>query len=261
MVELSPFVVIALVAAVIAGLPHGAFDIFIARRHGLWQTPKQLGWWVSQYLAVGGLTIALWWLSPVVGLALFLLVSALHFGRDYFPRNALQATGTGTIILGLPMLFHPQDVEWVFQQLFLTEAGANGLVLLLSGLALLGLFQRLYSVGRNLRANMKWIAWLLIFSSGAFIFHPLIYFALFFAFSHSPTHLRNQWRRLEAEHRKYAIWVLLGLTVAPVVAAILIGTQLTFDWSQSALALVFIGLAALTMPHMILLERDYGSAK
>lgn len=261
MVELSPFVVIALIAAVIAGLPHGAFDIFIARRHGLWQTPTQLGWWMSQYIAVGGLTIALWWLSPVVGLALFLLVSALHFGRDYFPRNAFLATSTGAIILGLPMLFHPQDVEGVFQQLFLTEVEANGLVLLFSGLALLGLLHRLCVVDRNLQALVKWVAWLLIFTVGAFAFHPLIYFALFFAFSHSPTHLRNQWRKLDPEQQTYAVWVLLGLTVAPIVIAVVIGTQFTFDWSQSALALVFIGLAALTMPHMILLERDYGSAK
>lgn len=261
MVELSPLVVIALIAAVIAGLPHGAFDIFIARRHGLWRTPTQLGWWMSQYIAVGGLTIALWWLTPVVGLGLFLFVSALHFGRDYYPRNALQATSSGAIILGLPMLFHPQDVEFVFHQLFLTKVEANGLVILFSGLALLGLLHTLYSVGQDLRANVQRLAWLLVFTIGAFVSHPLIYFALFFAFSHSPTHLLNQWRKLEPEQQQHAVWVLLGLTVAPIVIAVVIGTQFTFDWSQSALALVFIGLAALTMPHMILLERDYGSAK
>ena len=79
LVRLDDTSLVALVFVVVISLPHGAFDGAIARRgvctHAGWfdQIHHGLSWPCG-----GGGSILVW--QPGVALALFLLISALHFG-------------------------------------------------------------------------------------------------------------------------------------------------------------------------------------
>lgn len=263
-----------LVLAVIAGLPHGAFDVYIARRLGLWETPWQLGGWLLHYVLLSSIVIAFWVFAPMASLLLFLLISALHFGRDSFPDNPVLATSLGLLILGLPMLAHSETVTLIFSYLFLSEQHAAQLVGLFSMFALcsLGLLlaaallssvrHRLSGVTGNWKlcpeqSRVHYGVFLLTLVAMAFVFHPLIYFALYFSLSHSPLHLRKQWRAITPTERKGALGILILLTSIPIGVASIFATAMEGAWSERLIAMVFIGLAALTMPHMLLLEKLY----
>jgi len=283
MLELTPFVLGILALAVIAGLPHGAFDVYIAQRLGQWQTPAQLAIWLLRYVLMSALVIVFWLLIPIAGLAIFLLISALHFGRDHYERSYLFATSMGLVILGLPMLFHGAEVALIFSYLLLTESQAQLLVQLFALLAIVGLVIIIVGLSwRNFMLHQEslvsksvaeyfsvlpklpiadFCGFVAALAIGSYAFHPLLYFALFFALSHSPMHMRTQWAQLHQQQRKSAIAVLCVLTLVPLAVAAVIGTIMTVAWSERIVALVFIGLAALTMPHVWLLEQQFRAAK
>ncbi|RUO23672.1 hypothetical protein CWE08_01060 [Aliidiomarina iranensis] len=261
MLELSPFVLVVLTLAVLAGLPHGAFDFYIAKRLGQLQSIPQQAFWASRYLAIGIGFIAFWVVFPVAGLSVFLFVSALHFGRDYYPQQHGLALAAGTIILGLPMLFNATIVNTIFNQLMVTPVQAEWIInitLVFMAVAAGMIFLDLLKSGKKAlsqRANLIIALGALFWS--AVLFHPLIYFALFFALLHSPKHMREQWAKLDSNQRKTALGVIAALTVMPILAAGVVGTMLQGTWDQRLITLIFIGLAALTMPHMVLLEREH----
>lgn len=278
MLEFNGLVIAVLVLAVIAGLPHGAFDVYIAHRLGIWRTPLQLSMWLLRYLLLSAAVIGLWIITPMLSLIVFLLISALHFGRDYFPTNHIMATSLGLVILGLPMLGHGNTVALIFSYLLLPMQHAEQLVWLFSLLAIIAAVVLVaaaftgavgqafgYSVARwklHPKTGLgKYGVFLVVLTVAAYIFHPLIYFALYFSLSHSPLHLREQWRAIAPAKRNAALGVLTILTLVPVMAAFLFGTTMAGAWSERVIALVFIGLAALTMPHMLLLEKLYREKK
>ena len=80
---------IALVAVVMIGLPHGAFDGAV---YQLWQGQPRLSGYVRfiiSYLALAGVIIGLWLVFPVLSLFGFCL-SAYHFGVG--DSNAAKST-------------------------------------------------------------------------------------------------------------------------------------------------------------------------
>ena len=72
----------AVAAILILGVPHGGLDGAIARRTG-WPagTVSWLGFHLG-YIGLAALVTGLWWLFPLPSLALFLLISGLHFGAS-----------------------------------------------------------------------------------------------------------------------------------------------------------------------------------
>lgn len=261
MTELSSLVMLILVMAVIAGLPHGAFDVYIANRLGLWQTQRQLMGWLLRYTALSVAIVVVWLFAPGISLALFLLMSALHFGRDQYPRQSVFAVSLGFIILGLPLLFHPRLVESIFTHILVPASQAQTITVLFQALAIAGSLVVLSELVLHFNERKRLFTLLLVLCLSAAVFHPLVYFALFFALSHSPSHLLEQWRYLSPQQKQQAPWVILALTVAPILVAIGVIFYSPLAWDSTLLSVIFIGIAALTVPHMLLLELDYRSVK
>ena len=78
----------------LVGLPHGALDPMVATRYGLIRDFPSSVWFLTIYSAIVGLVIGFWLLLPSLALVLFLLISSLHFGRDwkYKFRSVVLAT-------------------------------------------------------------------------------------------------------------------------------------------------------------------------
>jgi Brp/Blh family beta-carotene 15,15'-monooxygenase len=257
MIELSPLYSVILLLAVLAGLPHGAFDLHIAKRLGLCASPTQVALWLLKYVSLSAAMIAFWLLSPSLALSLFLLISALHFGRDNFAHQPLAATCLGLIIIGLPLLFAPATVATIFSQLLLSPAQAELLVTVFSALCWAAIVILLGVMLTSKPPQRELIVLLLALLVTAWLAHPLVYFALYFSLSHSPRHLRQQWLQLSHAERRPALLLVSLFTVLPIIAAVLATPLLSGHWSERIITLVFIGLAALTMPHMMLLEQAY----
>ena len=253
--------VVALLFVVLIGLPHGAFDGAIANHLGAGRSFAAAAKFIASYCAVAGLVIAIWIIFPAVTLALFLIISMIHFGRGDASAKSGPVFMTQVLLHGgLPIFgiiyFQQSSVIPLFDAL---TNGASDLAILISKIMvpLLGLMAGLYGLmafrDASLRARFTEFILLAVVIA---ILPPLVSFALYFCIIHTGRHMRR-------------IWHVLASTISPkglyrqaagfTLASWLVGGA-AFLWLENGdldaalLQVVFIGLAALTVPHMILVD-------
>jgi beta-carotene 15,15'-dioxygenase len=212
--------------------------------------------------------VVIWHHFPVYSLVFFLVVSAFHFGEDLRLVSALHNTSRpqpiwrvfvsilhGGAIIVTPWLFHTADVTAIFAWLSRTAATDWQGEFYLRGLW----------VYLALIDFLEWLAIVLLFIFAP----PLVAFALFFSFLHALQHLvklsdflyRDRFSPRQAFLRTNL--AALPLTIMTVIASIAVWwywLSLTPDQQafgvneaeQRTAEILFIGLAALTMPHMLL---------
>ena len=108
-----------------------------------------------------------------------------------------------------------------------------------------------------IRDSKKWLfnsVSLIILILLAFLIPPLLTFALYFCFWHSRGHILRVWQRVKINERRSHIIETVGYTIFTWL--ILASGLWLLDGSlnESIIQMVFIGLAALTVPHMILVD-------
>jgi len=81
--QLSSGLALAVAAGLmlLGGLPHGAFDIALARE-ALRLNHAAVIALLFGYISITLVMLALWSWAPLVALAVFLMLSAVHFGED-----------------------------------------------------------------------------------------------------------------------------------------------------------------------------------
>jgi Brp/Blh family beta-carotene 15,15'-monooxygenase len=243
---------IAILAAVL-GMPHGALDPLIARRLGYWRTPLTFAVFNLVYLGVVAAVVALWLLAPVPSLVAFLLISAAHFGSDWNRERPLALrVVTGAALLSLPSL---RDADAV-ADLYATLAGEGARVVAQTqaaiGPALLVALAAaaVLAARRAPREGTE----LLAAAALALLAPPLMFFIVYFCALHSARHLREGFREEHGHGRRLTVLIVATYTLAPLLmaGAFLWATAGTVSLDDQLLRVVFIGLAALTVPHMAL---------
>ncbi|MBY5268326.1 Brp/Blh family beta-carotene 15,15'-dioxygenase [Spiribacter salinus] len=247
-----PLYAVLAIGVMVFGLPHGSLDTAVAKQHLGVTQPARLALFFAAYLGLGALVLAIWWQIPTVALAAFLLYSAVHFGDDVSARlGRLGATGYGLWLLSLPLVLRPADVLPLFEAL----GAGNAPVILATAPWALGIGGILLAVGLYQSPNRAMSDWRdpALLTLGAAMLHPLAYFVAYFCFLHSPRHLELAARDLGLyswRDRLAAVAPTTLATYALVAAAVPFLIGLPMD--AMLLRLVFITLAALTVPHMIL---------
>jgi Brp/Blh family beta-carotene 15,15'-monooxygenase len=240
------------------GLPHGALDPLIARRAGLWRTPLGFAGFNLGYLALVVLVVVVWLLAPAASLVGFLVVSGIHFGADWNAgRTLVLRSLTGLGLLTLPALAHHDEVAGIYR----TLAGAGGVVVaeVQSWLGPVAIVAMLVGAALALRGRPADALEILLAATLAIVAPPLIFFVLYFCALHSARHLRHGF----AEERGSgwsAVLITVVYTVVPIVAVGILTVVFAADFEPGGslaggwiLRLVFIGLAALTVPHMMVI--------
>lgn len=246
-----PLYIVLGVATAFLGLPHGSLDTAVAKRYLPLQSPLRLGGFFAAYMALSAVVLAVWWQAPDAALVVFLLYSAVHFGDDVAARiGRIGGTGYGLWIVSLPVVFQPEVVVPLFEMLGSTQPGfivqAAPWSLALGGALLL---TRL--VTHSTRQLSDWRDPLLLVL-GAWLLHPLAYFIAYWCFLHSPRHLEVASRDLGLEswgEKLRAVAPTTLATYALAIAAIPFLNGLPAD--AVLLRVIFVGLAALTVPHMV----------
>lgn len=237
------------------GIPHGSLDTFFAQRlHGV-DTARQWLLFVAAYLAAAALVIGLWRLAPALFLPFFLLISMVHFSGDPAPALPLAYRMVyGGAVIVLPTLLHADAVRALFAFLVADDVAAN-IVRPLHGIALGWLIATLLAVLHAARTD--WPESLALASTAALavLADPLQAFAVFFCAMHSARHiLRTAGRAGEAPLHlmaRAAVWPTLAC-LAAFLGAVLWRDSLALE--ARIMQLLFVGLAALTVPHMILVD-------
>ncbi len=265
---------IVAIAVALAGLPHGAADAWIATRQGLSRGPIRTAAFLTVYIVLAVLVVLAWHVAAFASLVGFLAASAWHFGDD--ARDAhhpVARISTGLIILGAPAVFHPGAVGGTYVALTSSETitstmpavtqlvAAQGLLFWAASLVLpLTLLLTCNRSKKNSGARisaLKHLSEMIVVIAMAAWLSPLLYFAVYFCVIHSPRHLLRV-VGLFPEQRGKGFTVSVGLlTLLSVLAALAAWGWLSFTGLQpdvAGLKVLFIGLAALTLPHMVLVD-------
>ena len=254
---------LAIGAILLLGVPHGGLDGAVARRIG-W--PPGLMSWIGFHLAyviLAALAAGLWWLFPLTGLGAFLLISALHFGG-----SDIASVGTDSLPWmahgGLVPIAIPSLQPALVEPIFIILVGAENANLLLIGLISLFLPWLLILIGYCIYAYkhpqyLRSLFSLLGFVGLAIVLPPLVSFALYFCFWHSRGHMLRLWQSLKLTERRRSGREAAAYTVISWLVAGLIFYYFQTPSTAALIKLTFIGLAALTLPHMLLV--DYADRK
>lgn len=255
---------LAIVATV--GMAHGSLDHLVENGRNGGMRFRELVRFYGYYLLVAAAVGLLWWFDSSVGLILFLLTSAYHFGQSELRDSGdqtwsirLMRVTWGSALLVIPAVFHAHSLSSdlsaigvhleanALQNIGQIALGASGF-LYLGGL-LMGAYDRFMA----LRAGFAWLAYASIFV----LTPPLWGIALYFGIWHSWPALQTLARELRLSDFQSWFRALAPNYLASLIA---MAIWITFGWQQGMPVLVtgtLILLSALTVPHIYVFERIY----
>jgi len=282
-VSLGVQIALLSVSVLVLGIPHGAMDHRVAE----WVLRDRLsGRWMPVFLitycSLAGLMLLIWFSAPWAALEIFLILSALHFGlgdvKDIQNNSAgcqlLLAFTRGVIPIGLPIIFHCNEVNLLFGWLTSNGHGANGFAIpgLFPSAVLITIPAFLFHLGRAVvKQDWSGTGELCILALVGSILPPLISFAVYFGLWHSPRHLMELacWREQQLDGRsvngkseaisfvsglRRVAWEAVPLTVVTWLL-MAVGFRIvrnSFSVDASTVRVIFVSLSALTVPHMLL---------
>jgi beta-carotene 15,15'-dioxygenase len=256
--RLAPMHEMLAAAALISllGMPHGAFDVVLARK--LFGVMDLKGWVLFCLLYIGSAAavVGFWFVAPTLFLSAFLVCSALHFGGDPAAGVSTVTRGVyGGAVIVLPALWHGPELQ---QLLGLVAGPASAAVVapVLSQMAAPWLGATALACVLLARTSRLAAVELLTLAALSVAAPPLVAFTVYFCAMHSPRHVLKTLASLPCAEASNA----LSLALWPTLAVLSALAVIAWLWSDrpieaSVMQLVFVGLAALTLPHMVLLER------
>jgi len=245
------------------GISHGALDnikgLKVLKSYGV----KKKYFFYLTYILLSLLVILFWILFPLLILSLFLLIAAYHFGKEDSQFiitkkrkfHDLSFLLKGSIVIFAPLIFHTEETIKIFEilnvQLGLTNKDVLLPFIILSFLSnhLLVSFK-----GGNYAVYFDWIT--IVFLN--WVFDPLVAFTIYFCFLHSIRHSisliyelnRNNLKKGLKEFIKKALPLTIITGVLYLIAIFILTNS--YDLDDAILKVIFIGLASLTFPHILL---------
>lgn len=245
------------------GLPHGAADAILALR--LRTLGKlSLGGFMAAYLLLTGIALIFWWWLPMLSLIAFLFMSVVHFGLgdtakvtpDHMPapraNRGLRAIVHGATVITIVPLAHGPEVSEIFS--LLADRDARTLTDVLGWLTWLWLFGVVWIAISGKSTAVKAVLEIMLIAVLLAILPPLWGFAFYFCAIHAARHSRAVISALTLDGSVNWLWVagVTGISIAAIAGAAAALQTTSFD--AALIRATFIGLAALTIPHMILID-------
>jgi Brp/Blh family beta-carotene 15,15'-monooxygenase len=237
------------------GVPHGALDPAFAQKLLLLKSGKQWLVFVVLYIALSAAVVCIWWQLPLFFMGSFLLLSVMHFSRDLNDElSKLSRLLYGGSMIVLPTLFHFSKMQDLFS-VILNESAGLQITSFLHLIAWPWLIASLISI--YLEFVKEWLVGLEILALALLstLAPPLVTFTVYFCGMHSLRHI------LRTKDYTKMSFIRLGLiSLAPMAGVILIAVLAWLYLPQLSdyerlLRFIFVGLAALTVPHMLLIDR------
>jgi len=261
MVSLDIYNSIALICVLIFGIPHGGFDAAIARKRG-W--PQSFNYYVLfhiYYILISLSVIFIWFLHPLFFLTIFLILSGIHFGlSDIKHRQSMDLISIiahGSLI---PIVI-PYCSQAEVNSFFAVLVGSQNSLILLQWINYLVLpwfivmiiySYRVFSKKRYMYDYISLLFLLLL----AFLLPPIITFSIYFCFFHSPRHIKLTLKEIPFMDKRRSFYEASSYSLIAILGMLYFYNYILGHYTNSerSLLIIFIGLAALTVPHMILVD-------
>ena len=257
------------------GISHGALDNLKGNKVLKIYKIKEKYLFYIIYILVASIVIFLWILFPSFTLVIFLLLASYHFGKEdtcSFSGEEIEIKKSkmdeffllikGSLIILAPLVFHLDATLKIFETLYINEQVISFLknnswfIKIFFGISVLSNFyffsERMGGVNYHSIfdvASILWLNWSL---------PPLIAFTLYFCFLHSIRHSISLINILDKKNfvrgTKTFIKKALPLTMITGILYLIAIFFLTNSYSldSAILKVIFIGLASLTFPHILL---------
>ena len=268
---ISPLICLFLILSI--GVSHGSLDNLKGRKlFQIYGINNFIIFYLS-YILISLSVIFFLIIIPSISLIIFLIISSHHFGKEDTQflmvknsyLNQLFFFLKGTLIVFAPMYFHFDETISIFKLLlidnesfyeFLNFIESNKILLygiILSTLSSIILFIKNFEI-KKFTIFLDYFSILII----NFYFSPLIAFTVYFCFLHSIRHSISLVYELDNNDLMNGLKIFtkkaLPLTIVTATFCFL-GLYLlnnTYNFDSSVLKIIFIGLASLTFPHILL---------
>ena len=262
LVELGILNLIGLAGIVMIGLPHGAYDGAVAIHLGIIKRFSSFVKFMIIYVALAALVVAIWMIAPIISLIIFLTISMLHFGAGDI-KNGQGVLGFsealahgGLAIVGISQ-FHRSEVDEIFS--YLINSDTTYVWLAIDILTVATIFAIITCALQALN-NSKWsvtVLELLLLGIIYAVAPPLLGFAIYFCCVHSARHFRKIYASIKQSVSTTSIrnQAILFTSISWIAAGIAFWMFADFaNPGPTIMRITFIGLAALTVPHMLLID-------
>lgn len=237
------------------GIPHGSMDLHLMSTKTL--RLREL----AIYILSIGLALGVWIWQPTLMLALFLVNSAWHFGdcdiRSSSRFKSLQALVYGISVLVVLIDLRDSTILWILQTLVGNSVDAD----IVPHYSIIRYISAALVVGISLLSTSEQPRYQLLQSvlviAVAFLAPSLIAFTWYFVVVHSWTSMDSLRRYVDSNDPW--TWQRLIIAAAPLTLLTLVGIGIGYILFPSIdlLAMLFIALSALTVPHSRLFHRVY----
>ena len=265
--------ILCLLLILIIGVSHGSLDHIKGKKLLRLFNIKSTYIFYITYILIAAIVILTWIILPSITLIVFLMIASYHFGkedtqflindRSYFTQ--ILYFFKGFLIILAPLYFHFQETIAIFKLLlvdnevfysslnFIESNNVIQIGIICSTLSSIFLFLMNFEI-------KKFVVFLDYFSILILNYYlsPLIAFTVYFCFLHSIRHSISLAIDLDPNSliNGFRLFVkkALPLTILTAVLSFFVLYLLSYsnNLDSAILKIIFIGLASLTFPHILL---------
>jgi len=269
--SISPLICLLLILTI--GVSHGSLDHIKGKKLLNILNIKKISIFYFSYIFIAISVIIIWAIVPSISLIIFLIVASFHFGKEdtqflinensYF--NQLLFFFKGILIIIAPMFFHFNETVAIFKFLlvdnemfystlsFIENNKILHLGIILSTISSVYLSLKEFEV-KKLTIFLDYFSIIVL----NYFLSPLMAFTIYFCFLHSIRHSITLIYEIDKNNFNNGLKVfvkkslpLTSLTVIFCLIALYLLNN-SYDLNSSILKIIFIGLASLTFPHILL---------
>ena len=268
---ISPIICLILILTI--GISHGSLDHVKGKKLLKTFNINNIYFFYTSYIFIGLSVIITWLMFPAIMLIFFLLVASYHFGKedtdflvnDNFSFYQILYFLKGLLIIIAPLNFHFEETINIFKILFVenekfyTYLGLMENFKIIPIIFLLSVFSSFYLFIKNFNF-VKFTIFLDFFSILILNYYlsPTVAFTFYFCFLHSIRHSFSLMFQLNSANLKIGFLLflkkVLPLTVLTAIIYLISLFYLNnyYEFNEAILKIIFIGLASLTFPHILL---------
>ena len=269
--NISPLICLLLILTI--GVSHGSLDHVKGKKLFNILNIKKISIFYFSYILIAVSVIIIWTIVPSISLIIFLIAASFHFGKEdtqflinensYF--NQLLFFFKGLLIVLTPMFFHFNETVAIFKFLlvnneifystlsFIENNKILPIGIILSTLSSIYLSLNKFDI-KKLTIFFDYFSIIIL----NYYLSPLLAFTIYFCFLHSIRHSITLIYEIDKNdlNNGLKVFVKKSLPLTALTAIFcLTGLYLlnnSYNLNSSLFKIIFIGLASLTFPHILL---------